>query len=80
MGPVLAKLGVELESRNMALGGNPCVPYDVCVKYFGGLDADIVHWEQSYFCQGKPIVEQFVRQASFMPSRPLVVFSESSNW
>ena len=77
MQPVLAKLDVELDSRNVALGNNPCTPYDVCVKYFAGLDADVVHWEQSYFCEGRAIMEQFVRQASFMPSRPIVVFSES---
>ena len=48
----LEALSIELDSRNVALGNNPCTPYDVCVKYFGGLDADIVHWEQSYFCDG----------------------------
>ena len=77
MKDALAALNVDLDSRNVALGANPCTPYDVCVKVFGGLDADIVHWEQSYFCEGQAIVEQFIRQASTMPSKPLVVFSES---
>lgn len=73
-----AAMNVEFDNRNVALGNNPCTPYDVCVKYFAGIDADVVHWEQNYFCDGRPIVEQFVRQAMFMPSKPIVVFSESN--
>jgi len=42
----LAAMDVVLDSRNVALGNNPCTPYDYCVKFFVGLDADIVHWEQ----------------------------------
>ena len=60
------------------VGNNPCTPYDMCVKYFAGLDADIVHWEQSYFCGGKGLwLEQFIRQASFIPAQPVIVFSDS---
>jgi hypothetical protein len=47
------------------------------VKFFAGVDADVVHWEQTYFCEGRPIIEQFIRQAMLMPSQPIVVFSES---
>lgn len=73
-----APLGIKLQTRNVALGNNPCTPYDVCVKYFGGLDADIVHWEQTYFCaSNRQITEQFIRQAMAMPSKPIVVFSDS---
>ena len=78
MQPVLSLLDVELDSRNVALGNNPCTPYDVCIKYFAGLDADLVQWEQTYFCEGKPIMEQFVRQASFMPSKPIVSYTQSA--
>lgn len=73
-----AAIGIDLDSRNVALGNNPCTPYDVCVKLFAGMDADIVHWEQSYFCDGQPIIEQFIRQAHSLPSRPLVIFSDSN--
>jgi len=69
---------IDFVSRNVALGNNPCMPYDICVKYFAGLDADIVHWEQSYFCDGSPLMEQFIRQAMTIPSKPIVVFSESN--
>lgn len=78
LAPAFSAIGIDLDSRNVALGNNPCTPYDVCVKYFGGLDADIVHWEQTYFCDGRPIIEQFIRQAHSMPSKPLVIFSDSN--
>jgi len=77
LSPVFATVGLTLESRNVALGNNPCMPYDVCVKIFAGLDADIVHWEQTYNCGDRPILEQFVRQAMTIPTQPIVVFSES---
>ena len=82
MKPVFDALGIQLVSRNVALGNNPCMPYDICVKIFAGLDADIVQWEQTYNCGDSPILEQFVRQAMMIPTKPIVVFSESStfNW
>ena len=74
--------GVELITRNHALGNNPCNPYDVCVSAIVGDDADMVHWEQSYNCFSQPMYEQFARQAAFLPKKPLVIYSESStaNW
>lgn len=78
MKDAFSPLGIDLETRNVALGNNPCTPYDVCVKYFGGLDADVVHWEQTYFCaDNRPVIEQFIRQAMAMPNKPIVVFSDS---
>lgn len=71
-------LNINFESRNAALGNNPCVPYDVCTPVFAGMDADIVHWEQSYFCFGGAIIEQFVRQSMLLPTKPIVIFSESN--
>ena len=80
-------VGINLISRNAALGNNPCSPYMVCVRTFAGSDADLVHWEQSYNCfpsDGKKhqIFEQFARQAVLMPNKPVVVYSDSStpNW
>jgi hypothetical protein len=70
-------MNVAIDARNMALGNNPCFPYDICVKIFANVDADIVHWEQTYNCGGKPILEQFVRQAMTIPTQPIIVFSES---
>jgi hypothetical protein len=48
MAPALEAAGISVESRNAAMGNNPCLPYDVCVKAFSGADADLVHWEQSF--------------------------------
>ena len=66
------------------MGNNPCMPYDICVRTFAGIDADIVHWEQSYNCMSgkEALLEEFVRQSIHMPSRPVVVFSDSAtpNW
>lgn len=74
--------GVELRILNGAIGNNPCYPYDVCVKYFTGNDADVVVWEQSYFCHNTNPLELFMRNAMMLPMRPIVVFSESntSTW
>ena len=71
MKPVFDALGIHLVSRNVALGNNPCMPYDICVKIFAGLDADIVQWEQTYNCGDSPILEQFVRQV-LTSLRPLL--------
>lgn len=77
----------KLEVKNGALGNNPCLPYDVCVRTFAGADADIVHWEQSFNCFGTDakksyVFEQFIRQALTMPNKPVIAFSDSAmpNW
>jgi hypothetical protein len=66
------------------LGNNPCLPYDLCVKEYSGLDADVVHWEQSYNCGSGDswILELFIRQAMHLPNKPIIVLSESdtANW
>ena len=87
MAPVFAASGIHLEVTNGAMGNNPCLPYDACVRTFAGPDADIVHWEQSFNCFGtdhnkRVEFEQFIRQSMALPSRPVVVFSTSStpNW
>jgi hypothetical protein len=72
-----AALNVDLESRNVALGNNPCLPYDICAKIFIGLDADIAIWEQSCCCSGQPL-EYFIRQAMTIPTHPIIAFSSSS--
>ena len=60
------------------------MPYDACVQTFAGLDADIVHWEQQFNCyfEHPAMMENFMRQAMFIPSEPLIVYSGSMtpNW
>lgn len=48
MKPAFDAIDVELEVINGAMGNNPCMPYDVCVKTFAGSEADIIHWEQVF--------------------------------
>jgi hypothetical protein len=87
MEPAFQAAGIELITRNAAIGNNPCLPYDACVRVFSGPDADIVHWEQSYNCFGndagaRVAFEQFIRQSLALPSHPVVVFasSDTPNW
>ena len=87
MNPVFEAAGIHLEVINGAMGNNPCLPYDACVRTFAGPEADIVHWEQSYNCFGtddkkRVEFEQFIRQSMSLPSHPIVVFTTSStpNW
>jgi hypothetical protein len=46
MAEAFKDMRINLISRNVAIGNNPCMPYDACVRAFVGDDADIVHWEQ----------------------------------
>ena len=46
MKPAFDAAGIQLEVNNGAMGNNPCLPYDVCVKTFAGPEADIIQWEQ----------------------------------
>lgn len=87
MNPPFSLLGIELESRNSAMGNNPCLPYDLCVHAFAGKDADIVHWEQSMNCFGthdasRVPFEHFIRQSLSLKNQAVVVFSNSAtpNW
>jgi hypothetical protein len=50
MKPAFDAAGIQLEVINGAMGNNPCLPYDVCVKTFAGPEADIIQWEQVYIC------------------------------
>lgn len=50
MKPAFDIAGIELEVINGAMGNNPCMPYDLCVKAFAGLEADIIQWEQVLRC------------------------------
>jgi hypothetical protein len=87
MDEAMSVFNVKAVSRNVALGNNPCLPYDVCVKSFAGKDSDLVHWEQSFNCDGRDgrfkfVFEQFVRQVLSFKNNAVVVFSNSAtpNW
>ena len=86
MSSSFSNLNLKLNVRIVAMGNNPCLPYDTCVSTFCGDDPDIIHWEQTYFCgfNSKHIatIEKFIRQSMLLPSHPVVVFSDSAtpNW
>lgn len=59
-------LGVDLQIRNIALGQNQCIPYDLCYFTLGGEDVDWMSWEQSFNCGRQPgIPELMARMAGF---------------
>jgi hypothetical protein len=83
----LQAFNIQTISRNVALGNNPCVPYDLCVETFAGSDADIIHWEQTFNCGGgdhnrRNVYEPFIRMSTKIASHPILVFSDSvtPNW
>ena len=89
MKPAFDAMNVNLVIRNVAMGNNPCIPYDACPATFAGPDADVIHWEQSYNCfptdegpRTHVVFETFVRQVVQMQQRPIVVFADSAtpNW
>lgn len=87
MAPPFEILGIKLNSLNVAMGNNPCQPYDICVHAFAGKEADIVHWEQAFNCFGshdtsRVPFEHFIRQSLSLKNQAVVVFSDSGtpNW
>lgn len=36
MAPAFEPLGINIITRNAAMGNNPCMPYDICVRTFAG--------------------------------------------
>jgi hypothetical protein len=85
MYPILQSLNINLQVRNVAVGNNPCIPYDLCVGTFAGVDSDLVVWEQAYNCgmsSSKAILEHFIRESMLLPNKPIVVLSDSetTNW
>lgn len=74
---VFKPVGIDFKAESVALGNNPCMPYDMCMRYFVGEDADLIQWEQTYFCDNHPIIEQFLREAYTMKNKPIVFYTSS---
>ena len=78
MQPAFVAAGIPLVVRSVGYGNNPCMPYAPCRSTIAGSDADIVHWEQTIECEGDfEMYEQVIRQSSFLPKKPIVVFDHS---
>jgi hypothetical protein len=77
--PAFKTAGVELESRNFAMGSNPVIPYDLCVQALAGSDVDVVSWEQSMNCpRSTPnCMEIFTRNSIKIPSMPAVLIADA---
>ena len=79
--PVLRALGITLTVTNIAQGANPCLPYSLCYETMGGLDADVIGWEQSYNCGGDEMISEYMgRIAAFSANRAIVYYSASGAW
>ena len=62
---VFQHLGVELSVRNIAQGGNDCLPSNLCYD-IGSAKPDWISWEQSFNCGRAPdIFELISRYAGF---------------
>ena len=78
MGKIFSALGIELIVRNIAMGANPCFPYELCYEAQGGSDADFYGWEQSYNCgRDAELFELFGRWGGWSRNRGLIYFSAS---
>ena len=74
-GPVFARIGIDLEGRNYAMGGMPSAPMlAVCNVAIYGADADVISWDygmtdgRDYWRKG-----MYTRRAGMHPNRPVVV-------
>ncbi|KAJ1455389.1 hypothetical protein M885DRAFT_617256 [Pelagophyceae sp. CCMP2097] len=83
--PVFAALGVNVEVRNLAVGGREPFPASMCVRTICGDDADLIvrEWEYWDFADGlisdgaggaAGAVEVFARNAWAIAQRPAVFF------
>ena len=81
LGGVFEAMGIKLVVRNIALGANNCIPYQLCYESMGGLDPEFVGWEQSYNCgHDEGVFELAARIAAFSRKRGVVYYSASGAW
>lgn len=81
LGPMLASVGIDMQVHNIAQTANGCIPYDLCYEAMGGMDADLVNWEQSYNCgHDDGAFELTARWAGWSKHRGIVQFSASGAW
>jgi hypothetical protein len=81
MTPLLASVGIDMKVRNIAMGANNCVPYNLCLESMGGLDTDFVSWEQGYNCGHDEAVFELVgRIAAFSANHAVAHYVQSGSW
>ena len=59
------------------MGGQGCFPQNLCYETQGGDDADLISWEQSYFCKKGP--EKTMAAMSAVRSKNYAVFMEHAS-
>ena len=78
---LFAAMGVKLVVHNIAMGANPCSPYDLCYESMGGNDPDWIGWEQSYNCgHDEGAFEMTARWAGWSKNKGIIYFSASGAW
>ena len=79
LGPPLAAVGVQLVTRNHAMGGLSSVHRSACFATAYGADTDVIMWDYGMTAGSPPEMDYFFRQAMLQPRRPLLVaFQEGS--
>lgn len=59
------------------MGGQGCFPQNLCYETQGGDDADLISWEQSFFCKGGP--EKAMAAMSAVRSKRFAVFMDQAS-
>jgi hypothetical protein len=78
MEPVLAAVGIKLETHNLGMGANNCIPYNLCLEAQGGRDPDFLSWEQGYNCGHSEDVWELVGRTAAFSSNHAFMFYEQS--
>jgi hypothetical protein len=78
--PAFAAAGIELEVRNLAMGGVPSFPDSVCMRDNYGNDIDIIVWDFRMVEHDEIKGELFLRQALMMPKSPSVMFKRENRY
>lgn len=78
--PAFAAAGIELEVRNLAMGGVPSFPDSVCMRDNYGSDIDIIAWDFRMVEHDEIKGELFLRQALMMPKSPSVMFKRENRY
>jgi len=72
--PIFKQAGLEFVVRNGGIGGacgDNYMNQALCLEHIVGNDVDVTHWSWDYFGPDSKSMEEFIRVALSMPSRPM---------
>lgn len=78
LGPVFAAANIQLEVRNMAMGGVPSFPTSVCMKEAFGEDVDLVVWDFRMVERDEIKGELYIRHAVLLNA--VVMFKRNNGY